>query len=145
MSKLKGDDGYPANWCIHYSYNLDVRPGEPDTCEAGVDYATVRGPNQPCFLNDQGQSRPGARKCAHLRRPTAEEIATHEAWHEKHMEMMAVVMTGIRGWRRAHQRQNFAEVVECPACKGRLHLSIAAYNGHVHGRCETDGCVSWME
>lgn len=37
------------------------------------------------------------------------------------------------------------EVVECPACKGRLHLSIAAYNGHVHGKCETDGCVAWME
>ena len=22
---------------------------------------------------------------------------------------------------------------------------IAAYNGHVHARCKTEGCVSWME
>jgi hypothetical protein len=26
-----------------------------------------------------------------------------------------------------------------------LHLSIAAHNGHVKGRCETGGCVSWAE
>lgn len=37
------------------------------------------------------------------------------------------------------------EVIECPVCKGRLHLSQSAYNGHVHGKCETEGCVSWME
>ncbi len=37
------------------------------------------------------------------------------------------------------------EVVECPICKGRLHLSQSAYNGHCHGKCETDNCVSWME
>jgi hypothetical protein len=28
---------------------------------------------------------------------------------------------------------------------GWLHLSQSAYNGHVHGKCETDDCVSWME
>jgi hypothetical protein len=25
-----------------------------------------------------------------------------------------------------------------------LHLTIFP-NGHVHGRCETEGCVDWME
>lgn len=29
--------------------------------------------------------------------------------------------------------------------EGRLHLSQSSYNGHVHGRCETDDCVRWME
>jgi hypothetical protein len=34
----------------------------------------------------------------------------------------------------------------CPVCKtGTLRYSRAAYNGHVHGRCSTDGCVAWME
>jgi hypothetical protein len=36
-------------------------------------------------------------------------------------------------------------IEECPVCKGRLRLSHAAYNGHVHGRCETEGCLAWME
>lgn len=37
------------------------------------------------------------------------------------------------------------EVVKCPVCKGKLHLSQSSYNGHVHGKCETKGCLSWME
>jgi hypothetical protein len=37
-------------------------------------------------------------------------------------------------------------VMDCPVCgTGKLHYSRAGYNGHVHARCETDGCVSWME
>ena len=41
--------------------------------------------------------------------------------------------------------QDRREVVKCPICNGRLHLSQSSYNGHCHGRCETEGCVSWME
>jgi hypothetical protein len=34
----------------------------------------------------------------------------------------------------------------CPAeCGGTLHYSVASYNGHMHGRCTTAGCASWME
>ena len=36
-------------------------------------------------------------------------------------------------------------VVECPICKGQLHLSQSAYNGHVWGKCETADCIAWME
>lgn len=37
------------------------------------------------------------------------------------------------------------EVIECPLCKGNLHMYQSAYNGHVHGQCETKGCLCWME
>lgn len=37
------------------------------------------------------------------------------------------------------------EAVECPVCKGRLHLSQSGHNGHVHATCETENCVSWVE
>lgn len=34
----------------------------------------------------------------------------------------------------------------CPVCKtGKLQYSRSSYNGHVHGKCETPGCVAWME
>lgn len=34
----------------------------------------------------------------------------------------------------------------CPVCnRGTLRYSRAGYNGHVHGKCSTDGCVAWME
>lgn len=33
----------------------------------------------------------------------------------------------------------------CPICSGELRYSRAGYNGHVHAKCSTDGCVAWME
>lgn len=58
---------------------------------------------------------------------------------------MITVLRGIRDWRKQHAGTNHREVIACPACHGRLHLRIAAYNNHVHGKCETPGCVAWME
>lgn len=150
MSKRVGDPGYAAGWCVHYRYNRGLRQGDPnDTCEAGVNYATMREVNfdrRPCFLDKKtGKSEPDAMPCQFLRRPTTEEIALHEEWIEKRMDRMRIVQVGIADWRKAHKGKSASEVVECPACKGRLHLSISSYNGRVHGKCETAGCVSWME
>lgn len=61
------------------------------------------------------------------------------------VDRICAVLEGIAPWRKKHKGKSHAEVVECPACKGRLHLRIAAANGHVWGKCETDGCVSWIE
>jgi hypothetical protein len=55
-----------------------------------------------------------------------------------------LVMPVIAKWRKQLPIGKQA-VIECPVCKGRLHLSQAAVNGHVHGKCETQDCVSWME
>lgn len=148
MSKRKGDPGYAAGWCIHYRYNRDVKADQPNTCEAGVDYEAWRGIGhaaQPCFLDDKGFSNPDAMQCPKLRRPTSEEIADHETWLSGRHNLLGTVMVGIAPWRAKHKGKSATEVVECPACKGRLHLSIAAYNGHVHGQCESNNCVSWME
>lgn len=143
MSKRKGDPGYAPTWCIHFR-----DAGRHDTCEVGVPYDTFRDTpfaTRPCFLTETGESKPDALVCDQLRRPTPEEIALHKEWLDGRWAKMATVTVGIAPWREAHKGQSASEVVECPACKGRLHLSIAAYNGHVHGRCETEGCVSWME
>jgi len=36
--------------------------------------------------------------------------------------------------------------MKCPVCEtGNLRYSRAAYNGHIHATCSTEGCVSWME
>lgn len=61
------------------------------------------------------------------------------------MAKMATVMTAIAPWRKEKPRGK-AAVIDCPTgCGGKLHLSQSSYNGHVHGKCTTDGCVSWME
>jgi hypothetical protein len=52
-------------------------------------------------------------------------------------------------WYDPQQQKNCftgAGKMDCPICKtGKLRYSRAAYNGHVHASCSTDGCVSWME
>lgn len=36
--------------------------------------------------------------------------------------------------------------MKCPICTtGELSYSRSTYNGHVHARCSTAGCVAWME
>ena len=154
MSRRGDSPGYRAGWCIHYRAPRGLGPGGKgsDTCEAGVPFEKWRVgdfktnfANQPCFLDDKGQSKPGAAHCEHLRRPTPEEIAADKAWLDARFEKMRVVFAAVAPWRKKHAGKSFGEVIECPACKGRLHLSISSYNGHVHGRCETEHCVSWME
>jgi hypothetical protein len=121
--------------------------GSYDTCSAGVPYSSLPQlfDEKPCFLTKTGESKPGAGHCPQMRRPTPDEIEAREEWQKQRMETLFTVLQGIGEWRAKHEGKSHSDVVECPACKGRLHLSIAAYNGHVHGKCETDGCVAWME
>ena len=47
----------------------------------------------------------------------------------------------VRG--RSRDAQGF---IPCPNCgTGELYFTRAAYNGHIHARCSTDFCTSWME
>lgn len=34
--------------------------------------------------------------------------------------------------------------IQCPKCSGDLHYSRSK-NGHVWGKCKTEGCLSWMQ
>lgn len=140
------NQGYPAHMCIHAHDIRKATPDSPYICGAGINmeiWRDLRYEQMPCFL-ENGHSQPDAAHCTHLRRPTLEEIAAYEQWLKQYHEKISIVTSGIAGWREAHQGQSACEVVECPACKGRLHLSIF-YNGHVHGHCETEGCVCWRE
>jgi len=36
--------------------------------------------------------------------------------------------------------------IKCPKCGGILNYTCAIdYNGHVHGKCETENCLQWMQ
>jgi hypothetical protein len=156
MSKRPGDPGYAAGWCVHYGFD---RKQSKSICEAGLDPERFRtsgqwvrqegGPSlmdvQPCFLTDAGESKPGALPCECLRRPTPREIAEHNDWQNGRVERLGKVMEFIAPWRKRHKGKSAAEVVGCPICHGRLHIQIAAYNGHVRGKCATPGCVEWVE
>lgn len=84
--------------------------------------------------------------CGRRIEPTDEQVqqvrAETDASYARHMMGIRVA----NAWRvKPKPKQSRQEVVECPACKGRLHLAQSAINGHVHGECETPSCVKWME
>jgi len=116
-----------------------------DRCSAGVCYTDLTGKDHaralPCITLG-GDKRPA--ECDKYQMRTPEEEAAEEASMEAAMERFRKVMPTVSEWRKKPPRGK-QEVIECPACKGRLHLSQSSYNGHVHGQCETEGCVSWME
>lgn len=36
--------------------------------------------------------------------------------------------------------------IPCSRCgTGTLHYSVSSFNGHMWGKCSTEGCLSWME
>jgi uncharacterized protein YbaR (Trm112 family) len=92
--------------------------------------------------------RPGQEMipCMLYQEPTAEEVEESRHKTAEALEKHLIAGQVASKWRVSPKpTQDRHEVVECPVCKGKLHLSQSAYNGHVSGKCETANCVSWIE
>lgn len=84
--------------------------------------------------------------CPHRREPTDDEILENRRMWDLQIKKTTAAIKVASEWRvKPKPAENRTGVVECPICKGRLHLSQSSYNGHVHGKCETQDCVAWME
>ncbi|MBT2299214.1 hypothetical protein J7E70_01930 [Variovorax paradoxus] len=156
--------------CIHFNGVRDAS----STCGAGVNYHLTFGdqrpglflrmpcimfytkpahrrgtyvkPGEPTVREEVNRRGETCMECAQRQEPTDEQVARDRVDSEA---ALARAVAGIRiasTWRaKPKPARDRAEVVVCPICNGKLHLSQSALNGHVHGRCETDGCISWME
>jgi hypothetical protein len=104
-------------------------------------------PGEPTAIKEFDRRGEIVIPCELRQAPTQEQVEQDRIETEQRMEKFRIVMTAVKGWRTwtKSNRVAKAEIIICPACGGRLHLSQAAYNGHVHGQCETKDCVSWME
>ena len=83
--------------------------------------------------------------CEKYEEPTDGEIAEYEARVEAGHQQSMLALPLISKIKREHKGQSWKGVEECPVCKGKLHMTHSAYNGHVWGKCETDDCLAWME
>ena len=133
-------------YCQHYEGRNIIK--DDGCCNAGVRYHDVGGNalERPCL---GGHNMPNALQlCPKWVRNTLEQgIARHEEI-EGALNRMRVVGPVVGKWRTWTKKNRVAkeEVIDCPTgCSGKLHLSQSAYNGHVWGKCTTEGCVSWME
>jgi hypothetical protein len=139
--------------CIHFTGI------QHKACKLGYEYDKLDRP-LPCIRSYKvhfskersGEQEPCKHSACHdYLAPTPEQIAEHERLITEALERHAKAAGPVSEWRKAqgwskNNRVAATGKVPCNACgKGEIHLSMAAYNGHVWGRCTTDGCVSWME
>lgn len=135
-------NGKPSQ-CVHFNGTVN------DCCDAGVNYRQlVGGPDfgwcrrLPCM---DKYAKPDAVSCDKKRYPTEEEMVAYEKAVKESTERFLLTVPLITGMKARYRNRSGQETVECPACKGRLHMTISSINGHVWGRCDTEGCLAWME
>lgn len=131
--------------CVHFS-GIN---GENSACRAGVIYATVRGEKipglagYPCFR--EGEAVP----CDKRRFPTREEVDANVAERKAYWNQLKLGIGAAADDAKKHgfkKGNGGCGSLPCPVCKtGTLRYSVANCNGHMHGRCSTNGCVAWMQ
>jgi hypothetical protein len=79
---------------------------------------------------------------------TREEAEKNETESEEHLQKCLAAMHAAHADAKAKGLKKGAggkDSCVCPACGGKLHYSVASYNGHLWGQCDTKDCVSWMQ
>ena len=137
---------HDRNYCQHYGRGKGVDM----VCARGMNLKEVMGVPVgkmkwgPC-IGGHNLEDP-TKHCPHWVRRTQEHAEALADTFEASMRQMEIVMPAVDKWRvKPKPSSDRREIIECPECKGKLHLAQSSYNGHVHVHCETEGCVSWME
>lgn len=141
---------FDRNYCTHYA----PQPGsvKHDYCALGCDASKrmkeaheAGEPNMsPCIGGHKSPN--GLARCPKWERRSMEHAEKRADAMEAAMRDMMIVDPVVYAWRtKPKPARDRLEVIECPVCKGKLHLSQSSYNGHVHAHCETPECVSFME
>ena len=140
---------FDRNYCTHYA----PKPG----ASLNVDYCALGCGASAMFKKAREMGAPrmapclGGHNCkdVHAICPKWERRSLEQAEAladsiERSMRRLTIAGPFISTWRKKEPRGK-QEVVECPVCKGRLHLSQSAYNGHVWAKCSTAECISFIE
>lgn len=143
-------------WCVHYHREGGMPKNE--RCLKGIIYdeltrnaelgTTGCALRLPCIRSHHDPAERRGRplcECPHLKWPTVEESHAHEVEIRAHMDKMMAATVAIEPIRKAHKGKDWAGVIECPICKGKLHVRHHGYNEHCWVKCETEDCVSWVE
>lgn len=141
-------------WCKHYA-----GMHEKTHCDAGVEYQSVRVDHDPIkYRASSGDTTTYERRTSYPCLPrfdvfgcqcekrefrTRQEIEAEERENADRFRRIAKALESIHAV--AKGRRGIGGDIECPNCKGTLRFSIASYNGHIHARCSTDGCMAFMQ
>ena len=130
--------------CVHFNGIMN------QCCDAGVNYKELAGDvpgygnRIPCISKYVG---PGVVECDKRQEPTDQQIAEYQQKVKESMERVAkirkAIVDEIGPWKKGTPGTSGS--IPCPCCDGEVSFSRAGYNGHVHARCSSPDCASWME
>lgn len=130
-----------TNKCRHFNGMMNK------VCEAGIAYDAVKksraepgaGWDIPCL-----KDRREASTCDKCEYNTAEDAERRIAAIEESFSRTVLARAAIV--EHSQGKHGVSGSLMCPVCKnGNLRYSIAGCNGHIHARCSSADCVSWME
>ncbi len=161
MPRRKRETPYWIHVCRHFTNGADALNNT--CCLAGIKYddATANpskpgsayrmachAPNEEHGLKVLAETGP-AGTCEKFSELTEDEIRQRDidsdAAFSEATRRMALVGPIISAMKKKYKGRSIKGVKTCPVCGGKLHMSHSVYNGHVWGKCETEGCLSWME
>lgn len=136
-------------YCQHYDpqnmFGLFKEGGGTGVCKAGINAKSQFGSaRRPCLDGNKKTTEEQLSVCPKWLQRTREMGEKRADDIEKSINQMTLVMPIVSNW-KAQDPIGKQEIIECPVCAGQLHLVQSSYNGHVHGNCETEDCVRWME
>jgi hypothetical protein len=119
------------NWCKHYNgYYMKA-------CKAGVNYKEgfpgELYDDRPCLDRDSTV------QCQFKIYRTPDEIQA------KALERTEALKHFVQASNLIAAQSGHAGTIQCPKCNGTLSWGRSSSNGHVHGHCENNGCLSWMQ
>jgi len=132
-------------FCKHYD-GREILLGKTRKCKDGVNVRELVGGEISGWMNRIPCCKANESDivCELYQDYTQEEIDANDAWLNAHMERCKAIGPLCVIIRKKHPHGGCGEI-ECPVCGSVLDYGRASSNGHIHGQCRGDGCISWME
>lgn len=151
LEKEQGRRNSPTKLCIKCTTETECKfrcSMMERCCEAGVVFDELRarkpsnvGYSLPCYYVG-GTTRI---ECEKFEPVTEQDCIDHDDKIAAAIARFTAVGPIVSRIKEEHKKRDWSGVEDGPICKGKLHLSHSGYNGHVHGKCETEDCLAWME
>lgn len=149
MTQREQSIEFHRQYCVHYGH--DEKDRLKKVCSAGMDIVSIQCVQPPGERMKWAPCIEGHKLgdpcsyCPKWERPSMDSAEKYAEGMEECLRRMTVVDPVIGAWRNKRKPFAKAGVIECPVCQGKLHLAQSGYNGHVRAKCETEGCVSFIE
>jgi len=157
LSKQKSVADQIVNRCKHFNGFRGYFAKDPkaQVCKCGIKVRALVGGDDlgwisrtPCLADHETDV-----VCSKREFPTREEAEAEARESEAHTKATLLAMkrciedSDDRGFSvfDSDNRPDVAGEIQCPACGGTLKYSRSGYNGHIWGKCETEGCLQWMQ